>query len=76
MTLEEVVVEKLQKLPENERKRLLMLIDDWIKQHATAEKRSVQRAVMAVQNTWATLSLDGKTLHWVATDRELEYDLG
>jgi hypothetical protein len=30
----------------------------------------------AVQSTWATVTLDQKTLRWVAEDKELEYDLG
>ncbi len=76
MTLEEAVVAKLQQLPENEREKLLFLIDAWIKQHRTADARDVQRAVAAVQSTWASVTLDQKTLRWVAEDKELEYDLG
>ena len=76
MTLEETVVAKLQQLPENEREKLLFLIDEWIEQHRTADARDVQRAVSAVQSTWATVTLDQKTLRWVAEDKELEYDLG
>ena len=34
MILEEVVVAKLQQLPENERQKLLVLIDAWIEQPA------------------------------------------
>jgi hypothetical protein len=76
MTLEEVVVAKLQQLPENERRKLLVLIDEWIEQHRTTSTRDVQQAMAAVQSTWATVTLDQKTLRWVAEDKELEYDLG
>ena len=76
MTLEEAVVAKLQQLPENERKKLLFLIDEWIEQYRTPDTRNDQRAMAAVQSTWATVTLDQKTLRWVAEDKELEYDLG
>ena len=76
MTLEEAVVAKLQQLPENEREKLLFLIDEWITQHRTADTRDVQQAMTAVQSTWATITLDQKTLRWVAEDKELEYELG
>jgi hypothetical protein len=76
MTLEEAVVAKLQQLPENARQKLLVLIDAWIEQHRAADTRDVQRAMAAVQNTWATVTLDQKTLRWVAEDKELEYELG
>ena len=76
MTLEEVVVAKLQQLPENERQKLLVLIDAWIEQHHTADTSDVQRAMAAVQSTWATVTLDQQTLRWVAEDKELEHELG
>ncbi len=76
MTLEEVVVAKLQQLPESERQKLLVLIDAWIDQHRTADTSDVQRAMAAVQSTWATVTLDQQMLRWVAEDKELEYELG
>jgi hypothetical protein len=76
MTLEEVVVAKLQQLPESERQKLLVFIDEWIEQHRSADTRDVQQAMAAVQSTWATVTLDQKTLRWVAEDKELEYELG
>ena len=76
MTLEEVVVAKLQQLPENARQKLLVLIDTWIEQHRRADTSDIQQALAAVQSTWATVTLDQKTLRWVAEDKELEYDLG
>jgi hypothetical protein len=76
MTLEEVVVAKLQQLPENARQKLLVLIDTWIEQHRTADTSDIQQAMATVQSTWATVTLDQKTLRWVAEDKELEYDLG
>jgi len=76
MTLEEAVVAKLQRLPAGKREKVLLLIDEWIEQHSTADMEEVQRAVAVVQNTWATLTLNQKTLHWIAEDKELEYDLG
>jgi len=63
-------------LPENARQKLLVLIDTWIEQHRTADTSDIQQAMAAVQSTWATLTLDQKTLRWVAEDKELEYDLG
>ena len=76
MTLEEIVVAKLQQLSESERQKLLVLIDTWIEQHRTADTCDVQQAMAAVQSTWATVTLDQKTLRWVAEDKELEYELG
>ena len=76
MTLEEIVVTKLQQLPEHERQKLLILIDTWIEQYHTAAPSNIQQAMAAVQSTWATVTLDQKTLRWVAEDKELEYDLG
>jgi hemerythrin len=76
MTLEEAVVAKLQQAPENEREKLLLVIDEWIMQHCTADTRDIQQATAAVQSTWATMTLDQQTLRWVAEDKELEYDLG
>jgi hypothetical protein len=76
MTLEEVVVAKLQQLPENARQKLLVLIDTWIEQSLAADTSDIQQALAAVQSTWATVTLDLKTLRWVAEDKELEYDLG
>ena len=76
MTLEEAVVAKLQQLPENERQKLLILIDIWIEQYRMTDPRDIQRAMAAVQSTWATVTLDQQTLYWVAEDKELEYELG
>lgn len=76
MTLEEAVVAKLQQLPQIEREQLLVLIDEWIERNRAADPRIVQRAIAAVQSTWGTVTLDHKTLRWVAEDKELEYDLG
>ena len=75
MTLEEIVVTKLQQLPENARQKLLVLIDAWIEQHRMADTRDIQQAMAAVQSTWATVTLDQKTLRWIAEDIELEYEL-
>jgi hypothetical protein len=76
MTLEEIVITKLQQLPENERLLLLVFIDTWIEQHRTADPSDIQQAIAAVQSTWATVTLDQQTLRWVAEDKALEYDLG
>jgi hypothetical protein len=76
MTLEEIVVAKLQQLPEHARQQQLVLIDTWIEQHRTADTSDIQQAMAAVQSTWATVTLDQQTLRWVAEDKELEYDLG
>jgi hypothetical protein len=76
MTLEEIVVTKLQQLPEHERQKLLVFIDTWIEQHRTADPSDIQQAMAAVQSTWATITLDQQTLRWVAEDKALEYGLG
>jgi hypothetical protein len=76
MTLEETVVAKLQQLPDNARQQLLGLIDAWIEQHRKTDTSDIQQALAAVQSTWATVTLDQKTLRWVAEDKELEYELG
>lgn len=76
MTLEEAIVAKLQRVPESKREKILLLLDEWIEQHSSVDIQESRRAVAIVQNTWATLTLDQETLHWVAEDKELEYDLG
>jgi hypothetical protein len=76
MTLEEIVVAKLQQLPEDARQQLLGLIDIWIEQHRKTDTSDIQQALAAVQSTWATVTLDQKTLRWVAEDKELGYELG
>jgi len=76
VTLEEIVVTKLQQLSEHERQQLLVFIDIWIEQHRTADPSDIPQAIAAVQSTWATVTLDQQTLRWVAEDKELEYDLG
>jgi hypothetical protein len=75
MTLEEAVVAKLHQLPEHERKRLLVLINEWVERRIVEGGEDAQRAVTAVQSTWATAMLDQETLRWVAEDKELEYDV-
>ena len=76
MTLEETVVAKLHQLPEHERKRLLVLINEWVERRIVEGGEDAQRAVAAVQSTWATVMLNQETLRWVAEDKELEYDVG
>ena len=51
MTLEQVVVAKLQQLPENERQTLLVLIDAWIEQHRPTDTTDIEKAMAAVQST-------------------------
>jgi hypothetical protein len=76
VTLEEAIVAKLRQVPEGTREKVLVLLDEWIKQHSATEMEEIPHAVAAVHNTWATLTLDHETLRWVAEDKELEYDLG
>lgn len=76
MSLDEIVVAKLRQLPEHARQKLLALIDTWIKLHRTTDTSDIQQALVAVQSTWATVTLDQKTRRWVAEDKELEYELG
>ena len=76
MTLEETVVAKLHQLPEHERKRLLVLINEWVERRIVEGTEDTQRAVAAVQSTWATVMLNREMLRWVAEDKELEYDVG
>ena len=74
MTREETIVAKLQQVPEGQRDKVLLLLDEWIEQHRMVDTEETRRAVMVVQNTWATLTLNQETLRWVAEDKELEYD--
>ena len=76
MTLEETVVAKLHQLPEHERKRLLVVINEWVERRIVEGTEDTQRAVAAVQSTWATVMLNREVLRWVAEDKELEYDVG
>lgn len=76
MTLEEIVVMKLQQLPAQAQQTLLVYLDTWIEQYQTAALGEIPQAIAAVQSTWATVTLDQQTLRWVAKDTELEYDLG
>jgi hypothetical protein len=74
MTREETIVAKLQQVPEGQRDKVLLLLDEWIEQHRMVDTEETRRAVMVVQSTWATLTLNQETLRWVAEDKELEYD--
>lgn len=76
MTLEEAIITKLQQLPKEKREQVLLLMDEWIRQHRMADTQEAQQAVATVQTTWATLALSPETLRWAAEDKELEYDLG
>lgn len=76
MTLEETVIAKLRRVPESQREKVLLLIDEWIEQHQTVDTEAARRGVAIVQETWATLALNRDTLRWVAEDKELEYDFG
>ncbi len=76
MTLEEAIVAKLQHIPEGKREKVLLLLDEWIKQQSSVDTEEARRALAVVQDSWATLKLDRETLHWVAEDKELEYDFG
>lgn len=40
-----------------------------------AEPVDVSQALAAVESSWASFSLDEKTLRWVAEDADLEYEL-
>ena len=76
MTLEEAVVAKLRQLPENERTKVLALIDEWVERQRPPQIIDDQRALAAVESTWSTVTLDQKTLRWVAQAKELEYEIG
>ncbi len=75
MTLEESIITRLRQLPEGKREKVLLLLEEWIGQPRPVDTEEARRAVAIVQNTWATLTLDQETLHWVAEDKELEYSL-
>ena len=76
MTLEEAVVAKLRQLPENERTKVLALIDEWVERQRPPQIIDDQRALAAVESTWSTVTRDQKTLRWVAQAKELEYEIG
>jgi hypothetical protein len=76
MSSEEAILAKWRQLSEPEREQLLDQIEKWLAYRVAPQPEDVQRAVAAVENTWASLSLDRETLRWVAEDKELEYDLG
>ena len=71
---EEMLLAKLRRLPEREREQLLGQIDRWIEQNTASPSADVERAISAVQSTWASVPLTPATLRWVAEDKELEYD--
>jgi hypothetical protein len=73
MNTEELLRAKLRRLSEREREALFRRIDEWIALQKT-QSGNVQRALAAVKSTWASVSLDPETLHWIAEDKELEYD--
>jgi len=75
MTLEEVVAAKLEQLPQDDRERVLALIDQWIEQVRRPEAIDAEKALAAVKSTWATVTLDPKTARWVAEDKALEYEI-
>lgn len=76
MTKEEALLAKLRRLPDRERERVLHQIEQWLEQSLVPQPVNVQQAMAAVESTWASLLLNPATLHWVAEDDELEYDLG
>jgi hypothetical protein len=76
MSAEQKLLNQIQRLSEPEREQLLRQIEQWLAQNASPEPTNTQQAVMAVQNTWASVSLDDEKLQWIAEDKELEYDLG
>ena len=66
MTLEEAGVAKLQQLPENERQKLLVLIDAWIEQHRTTDPTVGGETL---QRSWGVLK-SGGTLATIAAQSE------
>jgi hypothetical protein len=75
MTFEETLITKLQRLPESERARLLDQVDLWLQQALAPQSADIQRAVAAVEQTWASIRLAPNTLRWIAESKELEYDI-
>lgn len=74
MKFQEIVISKLQQVPENERMELLILIDKWINRHQNTARTNIDDAVATVRNSWATFDIDPKILHWCANSVELEYE--
>lgn len=74
MSLEETFA-TLQRLPADERARLLLKIDLWLEETRNAKKSDLQSALAVVKHTWASIPLARDTMRWVAESKELEYDI-
>ena len=76
MNTEDIILAKLQHLPERERGQLLRQIDQWMEQNATSQNTDAQQALAAIESTWGSVSLSPEMLGWIAEDKELEYEIG
>lgn len=74
MSLEETFA-TMQRLPTDERDKLLEKIEQWIEEIRTIQRVDVTRALATVERTWGSIPLERDLLRWVAEIKELEYDL-
>lgn len=74
MSLEETFA-TMQRLPSDERARLLAKIELWLEETRAVEKSNLQSALAVVKQTWASVPLTRDTMQWVAESKELEYDI-
>lgn len=74
MSLEETFLQ-MRRLPENQREQLLEKIGLWLQETLPAQVADIQRAVVAVERTWASIPMRRELVRWVAESKELEYDV-
>lgn len=74
MSLEETFA-TLQRLPSEERARLLAKIELWLNEVQMTKTDDVKNAVAVVKRTWAVIPLARDTMRWVVESHELEYDV-
>lgn len=72
---EDDVLDKLRHLPENMRIEVMDFMNFLIQKNIKINvQRDVNKAVLAVEDTWGSIRLSSETLKIIAEDMELEYE--
>jgi hypothetical protein len=62
-------------LSRSKKKTAMEFLEFLDRRFAREKKHDIKKAVSAVEDTWGSISLDKKTLKYIAEDKELEYDI-
>ncbi|MEW5746960.1 MAG: hypothetical protein AB1805_16140 [Nitrospirota bacterium] len=69
------VLNLLRILPESKKKEALDFLELLSRRTKKEQKLSTRKAASAVEKTWGSISLDKKSLQYIAEDKELEYEV-